>query len=115
MTAHRCPHCLNLPLSQVVACSHCGGTGLLNQFPRPRHIERLSLKSWQGELCPKCKTHQQHESWYPRNDALTLIERVVCFCNASVTRKPFNDVQFYEELSRNNPNHPNHPDYMRSI
>ena len=106
MTAHRCPHCLNLPVSRVLDCDYCQGTGLFSPFPRPASVFKLSLTVTQGDLCPDCNDVITVETYYPRNDPLTLVTRTFCLCSVSLDSQYFNASDFYQAFYANNPNHP---------
>ncbi len=96
----------NLPVSRAIDCAHCQGTGLFRPFPRPATVTKLSLRVAQGGCCPNCHEVQTVETYYPRNDPLTLVTRTVCRCSVEQIKQPFNPEAFYLTLYANNPNHP---------
>ncbi|WP_019867565.1 hypothetical protein [Methylovulum miyakonense] len=84
MTSHRCPYCLNQPISVVLDCPHCRGVGL-----RPVSvIKRPGLPpptKFIGDTCPICNLLQLIEVVNNPHQPYTIVTRTHCGCGEHVS------------------------------
>ena len=79
---HRCPHCLNLPLSVAIDCPHCRGTGLkVSSIKRPGLPAPVSADLGMCETCWKAKTQETRKD--PHNPLKSVV-RTFCGCGLAV-------------------------------